>query len=658
MKRFIPFFIALFMAMVIPASSQEQGKPDWRKLHYLSEEEMNMSFRDMLFTETPPPTGEVRFPGEFEPMQAVMIRYPLGIPLSAVVELANDIQVITVVSSSYQSQAMSTYQNAGVNMDNCVFVNINTDSYWIRDYGPWYIFNDTDPAIVDFPYDRPRPNDNLVPVGFANYWNVPLYGMNLYQTGGNMMEDGRGVGASDDLVYDDNPGMTEEQVREKMRSYLGIDPYHITIDPMGDYIKHIDCFAKFLAPDKILITRVPQSDPRYNDYESVANYFATTNCSWGYPYKVYRVDVPGGNTVAPYTNSLIVNNKVLVPIGTNSTYNENALQVYREALPGYNIVGIPNNDYSIGWLNSDAMHCRSRGVMDFDMLYIDHRDVVFGEQEWQDSIAITSKIIAYSEQPLVSDSLLVYYSIDGGEYQTAKMSATGDNEYTAYIKGYSSLSEVDYYVFAKDESGRRYTQPVFGPLEPHHFTMEEVEPQGFACYPPILTFVDSMEASGYIVNYSYDLVPVLAFEEVGTNYLTIEPEIPLPYTLAAYETLNVFFSVNTLAKDGEQVETDVNIIGNDGVLGAWHVVIDEHVLSVEAVDVNNSIYPNPASVSFAVSRDAQSLVVYNLVGQKVCELFDVKRDDVVSVEGWHPGVYVVAMRMNDGSVKTEKLVVK
>ena len=164
-------------------------------------------------------------------------------------------------------------------------------------------------------------------------------------------------------------------------------------------------------------------------------------------------------------------------MGSKTEYNEAALQVYRDAMPGYEIIGIDNvdpYDWSWdGWLNTDALHCRTRGVMDFDMLYIDHREVLFGEQEWQDSLAIVSKVIAYSGADLKQDSLLVYYSIDGGEYQTAKMKATDkEDEYVAHIKGYEAGSEVKYYVYAADESGRNRQQPVFGKLDPHSFTIK------------------------------------------------------------------------------------------------------------------------------------------------------------------------------------------
>ena len=543
MKKVLSIF-TLLLLMAATMQAQEK-KPDWMRWHYLSEEEMHDKSRGMNFVETDPPTGEPRFVAEFEPMQGVMIRYPLGIPTSLVAQLSNNCMVYCIVSNSQQNSAQYDFQNAGVNMDNVTFVNAPSDSYWVRDYGPWYIFEDRNPAIVDNIYNRPRPNDDNMSQVFANFWQIPMYGMRLEHTGGNMMEDGRGHGVSDDLVFQENLqdyGIDEATVRQRMNDYLGINPYHVTIDPQGDYIAHVDCWGKYLAPDKILIAQLPESNPRYQYYEQVAEYFETTNCCWGYPYRVYRVFEPGGYTLAPYTNSLILNKTVYVPLGTNNTYNNDALAVYQEAMPGYEIVGVTNNGYT-GWENTDALHCRTRGVMDFHMLFVDHRDVLFGEQEWQDSIPVVSKFIAYSGANLKQDSLLVYYSIDGGAYQTAHMTATGNpDEYVGYIKGYQGESEIDYYVFGADESGHRYTQPVFADLDPHHFTMEAHEPptpQGELVITPDTLWFTQMgqERQFNIINETNEAVTII----------DVVPEAPsfnlwdntFPYTLQPGETLMV-----------------------------------------------------------------------------------------------------------------------
>ena len=604
---------------------------------------------------------------EFEPMQGVMIRYPLGIPTSLVVQLANNCHVYCIVSTGYQGQAESTFQGAGVNMNNVTFVNAASDSYWVRDYGPWYIFEDRTPAIVDNVYNRPRPNDDNMSGVFANFWNIPMYGMNLQHTGGNMMEDGRGHGVSDNLVLSENSN-NETNVRNKMRDYLGIDPYHITIDPQGDYIAHVDCWGKYLAPDKILIARVPQSNSHYADYESVAQYFETTNCCWGYPYRVYRVDEPGGSTLAPYTNSLILNKCVYVPLGSNSTYNQQALAVYQEAMPGYEIIGVTNNDWSISWENTDALHCRTRGVMDFHMLFVDHRDVLHGEQEWQDSIPVFSKFIAYSGESLITDSLLVYYSINGGEYQVAHMTATSnDDEYVGYITGYEGGASIDYYVFGADESGHRYTQPVFAELDPHHFTMGEQPLNDLGLFitdSPILELNEThpqVEASVTNGNYS-SLNSILitnvyeAENSLGTQYLVINPEHQLPYILNAGEEFHFTLNPNVQAGKGE-ITTFVFVASNNVTL-EFMVTIDENMLvSVSEISAETKLYPNPTSGNFTVEgANVANVEVYNLVGQKVYQ----EQGSVVNIDAsqWNKGIYLVNITHDNGAVETKKLVVR
>ena len=679
----ITTLVALMAVMTVQAQDR---KPDWARWHYLSEEEMNTPVRNVNFTETPPPTGEPRFVGEFEPMQGVMIRYPLGIPTSLVAQLSNNCHVYCITQQ--QSSAQSTFQSAGVNMDNVTFVNAPSDSYWVRDYGPWYIFEDRNPAIVDNRYNRPRPNDDNMSEVFANFWNIPLYGMNLQHTGGNMMEDGRGHGVSDELVFQENSN-NEANVREKMRNYLGIDPYHVTIDPQGDYIAHVDCWGKYLAPDKILIAQLPQSNAQYALYEQVAEYFATTNCCWGYPYQVYRVQEPGGYTLAPYTNSLILNKSVYVPLGDNATYNQQALAVYQEAMPGYEIVGVTNNDWSIGWENTDALHCRTRGVMDFNMLFVDHREVYHGEVEWQASYPVVSKFIAYSGMDLKQDSLLVYYSINGGEYQVAHMTATGnDDEYVGNITGFQGGDEIDYYVFGADESGHRYTQPVFAELDPHHFTVGEqpLTDMGLVTETPNIELTvenPSVEVSVTNANYaSQNPIVISDIVEIDNDYLEILPEFFLPFTLDAGDDFHFVLTPDVLIGKGT-AETRV-VVESDGGNVELFVSIDGELLSVTELSAETKHYPNPTTGSFTVEGpNVAKVEVYNLVGQKVFETengtpngealtdqrevtlgspteWEVKRktENYIDAANWNKGIYLVNIISQNGAVETRKLVVE
>ena len=666
MKKILLSFAVIALIFSIKVNAQEQKTPDWKRWHYLSEEEMHTPVRNENFVETDPPTGTPRFVAEFEPMQGVMIRYPLGIPTSLVVQLANNCHVYCIVSSSYQNSAQNSFQSAGVNMDNVTFVNAQSDSYWVRDYGPWYIFEDTHPAIVDNIYNRPRPNDDNMSGVFANFWNIPMYGMKLEHTGGNMMEDGRGHGVSDELVFQENLedyNINEATVRQRMRDYLGIDPYHVTIDPQGDYIAHVDCWGKYLAPDKILIARMPQSNPRYQYYEQVAQYFETTNCCWGYPYRVYRVDEPVtgiyDNTLAPYTNSLILNKTVYVPLGSNSTYNEQALQVYRDAMPGYEVVGVVNNGSGISWENTDALHCRTRGVMDFGMLFVDHRDVLYGEQEWQDEYPVVSKFIAYSGENLKQDSLLVYYSINNGEYQAAHMTATGNpDEYIGYISGYQGNDTIRYYVFGADESNRRYTQPVFAELDPHMFIVGDHTPTEPTISVTEITIEELAEPITFTITNNtanaFELSSV--YEGDDNQYLDMFTSELLPVTLEVGESIDVTVGVNIPLPSKSYIETSIVIVSN----------IDTQVIPVfmnetifDGVDENLAasfeVYPNPMNSTLYINGDVQNVTIFNAIGQQV---MSVDNANEINVTDLNEGVYFVRVSDKNGNSVVKKIVKK
>ena len=89
-------------------------------------------------------------------------------------------------------------------MSNIDFIYGDTDSIWVRDYGPWFIFEGTTQAIVDTEYNRPRPNDDLIPQVIGADWGLNVYGMTPETTGGNHMSDGLGMSMSTELVYNEN----------------------------------------------------------------------------------------------------------------------------------------------------------------------------------------------------------------------------------------------------------------------------------------------------------------------------------------------------------------------------------------------------------------------------------------------------------------------
>jgi hypothetical protein len=280
------------------------------------------------------------------------------------------------------------------------------------------------------------------------------------------MCDGYGNAASTDLVWYENPSLSHDSIDALVELYLGVDSYHVLPDPLGEYIEHIDCWGKFLDVDKVLIGEVPPGDPRYADFEYVADYFAQTASAWGNNYQVYRVYTPGDNLVTPYTNSLILNKKVLVPL-TGSSHDTAALQVYEQAMPGYQIEGIPYD----AWFNTDALHCRAKGIADTGMLYIKHFPLL-GYQEFNESWKVIATIHPLSGMGLIPDSVYISYSVNSASFQTVAMTNDSASWYSAEIPFQLPGAEIAYYINAGDSSGRVVEHPVIGQPDPHVFKID------------------------------------------------------------------------------------------------------------------------------------------------------------------------------------------
>lgn len=413
------------------------------------------------FSETPPPLLPPRSVAEFERMAAVMIRYPFGIPYSLIRDLADHHPLITIVSGSSQENSVrNLYSGQNVNLDNCSFLHAPTQSYWTRDYGPWFVQVDAEIAVVDFPYNRPRPGDDDIPIHLAAAWDLDLYGMDLIHAGGNWMSDGYGNAASSDLVLEENPGLDNEDVAQLVQDYLGVDTYHTIPDPNNTYIDHIDCWGKFLDVDKVLIREVSMSHAQYDEIEAVADYFAQAISGWNRPYEVVRVWTPNDE---PYTNSIIVNGHVYVPL-TGSSWDDEALETYVQALPGHEISGYT---YGNNWYSTDALHCRTKGMADPGLLHLHHiplPDTVQAGVELPVNVTIT----ACSGAALIADSLALRWRVNEGDWErTPLVSGMDPDEWSGLLPGLPAGSELEYVLQAADESGRFDQAPFMGAADPH-----------------------------------------------------------------------------------------------------------------------------------------------------------------------------------------------
>lgn len=495
------------------------------KYHALRWEELSerKNTRDLIVTAPPENPRSI---AEFEPNQGVIVAAPsswyggsvdFGIPYSLIAELSEDDTVYLICASNLQANVRTTLQNNGVNMNHLKFVNSSIDSYWCRDYSPWFIeYGDKQVGMIDYVYNRPRPNDDEITNIFGSYFDKSVFGMQVVHTGGNYMTDGLGVAASCsaslDVENQENYNYTQAQLDEIFEEYLGITNYMHLDDPLADYIAHIDCWGKFLDVDKVLITKVPASNSHYADYEAMADYWANQTSSYGNKYQVFRTYSPNGQ---PYSNSLILNNKVYLAFPNNdATNNANAKAVYEAAMPGYEVIGFTPNSNS--WESTDALHCRTHEVPRFDMLRIAHFPIL-DTVDYADEYTIDAKIYTFNGGGAIT-SAKIFFSIDSMEFISADMTNTAEDQYSFTFEGLQHGQTVAYYIKAETEFGQIQTHPFIGEPDPHVFVISEdenpVNTNGFTvgngyikCFPnpatEILYFISNNVDDG---NYKIEII--------------------------------------------------------------------------------------------------------------------------------------------------------
>jgi agmatine/peptidylarginine deiminase len=429
---------------------------------------------------TSPPNAAVRTMAEWEEIQALTITWT-GYPsvLREIVRHAKEeAEVIIICNDSMTvKNYLSTYN---ITSDNISFIEESYNTIWMRDYGQHSVYlNDVDSLLlVDWIYNRPRPADDVIPIWIANKIGLDLYATtqnptDLVNTGGNFMSDGLGTAFASELILDENDAgnpygvsvKSAAQIDTIMKNFMGIEPYiKMTVLPY-DGINHIDMHMKLLDEETILIGEYPQGIADGPQIETNINYIKNNYTSaFGTPYRFVKVQMPpdatnrypdqGGDYIT-YTNSVFVNKTILVPI-YNPINDAAALEIYRQNLPGYKVIGINCN--SIIQLGG-ALHCITKAVGVNDPLRIVHQPI-------RDTIAVTGnhQIDALIQHRSGISNANIYYTADTTQgYQTTPMTLASGDTWQGFIPTQSGGAEVFYYIEATANSGKTQNRPMPAP---------------------------------------------------------------------------------------------------------------------------------------------------------------------------------------------------
>jgi agmatine/peptidylarginine deiminase len=464
-----------------------------------------------------PPLPVWRSVAEWEEHDAVMIavRAPniIGVPFEFLACITNDRpgspgrEVHFMGPLGAQTNIINLMIAAGANMSRVVYLqnhSTHTSSIWTRDFGPLFsVLEDGSVFMADFIYQRTwnvTPNlfgregdQNVHTYATAKGWEHGVaFGRHAHagHEGGNHMTDGiaggvfkstsgvRGVGAGNDLVA----------ARVTLTNWFGVSQHWIYDCPISTPfvpnspwggIQHVDCYAKFLRPDIMFISSVPNHTSAavilagQNTDAMAANHKLKTS-SYGTLMKVERAIAP---SMQPYANTWIMNNRVYVPIGPwNSPgtifphppvdwqqVDANMIQMLANNMPGYIIIGVPNAT-ALPWRNEDALHCRVKEIARRDVVHVVHTPV--RRNAGDTAPVVINAIIRSAPQAaaLAPNTIRVHYRLNFNEWTSVQMTLTNaaTHTYSATISGISSNSQLFYYIRAEDTTGRFTMSPFIG----------------------------------------------------------------------------------------------------------------------------------------------------------------------------------------------------
>lgn len=496
--RFAVVFAALGLLLV--KSGMGQIWP-----HHLSAEERDYVERQGFTPhpvargiETPPPFNNLRTSAEWEEIEALTITWT-GYPCilkQIVAGAVGECQVIIFAETTSEVTNALTGSSCGgpVPLDNVLVVETDYNSIWIRDYGAHTVYGNynDDRVLVDWLYNRPRPDDDVIPDVLAETLDIPLYSTtaaptDLMNTGGNWMTDGFGTAFASELILDENmggstwwtdyPDHSEAEIDDIVAAFHGIDTYIKMPTLPFDGIHHIDMHMKLLDEERILLAEYPSGVADGPQIEANIEYVLSNfTTRWGTPFEVIRIPSPpelgwgggypdDGGWYQTYTNSVFVNNTILLPTYYEE-YDTTAIRIYEEALPGFNIVGIDCDGNEPIIAASGAIHCITNSVGVADPLIISHLPL-------NDTYDTTNDYIVNAEISHRSGiaTASCVHTTDGLNWSSVSMVDLGDGTFEAAIPAAPAGTVYHYYIDATAESGKNAYRPYPGPDGPWTFTV-------------------------------------------------------------------------------------------------------------------------------------------------------------------------------------------
>ncbi|GAA2751282.1 agmatine deiminase family protein [Kitasatospora cinereorecta] len=261
-------------------------------------------------------------------------------------------------------------------------VEIANDDLWIRDFGPTFLTGPGTVAGLDTnfngwgktgtPYYQPFGNDAAAAAVLLGQSGVDRIRAPFTGEGGSLETDGQGTllaSVSSLVNANRNPGMSQDQVEQALKSSLGLDKVIWVPGLAGQDITdcHIDCLARFIAPGKVMLDKPgPGTSAQWVAvYEETKRILQSATDAQGRPLTVTELPGPdrrlirgtGKDFLSSYTNYYTANGAVFMPQFGDSYADATAYAVLQAAYPQRDIVQVNIDNIASG---GGGIHCSTQ----------------------------------------------------------------------------------------------------------------------------------------------------------------------------------------------------------------------------------------------------------------------------------------------------------
>lgn len=246
------------------------------------------------------------------------------------------------------------------NKNNLIFVKINSDDTWSRDFGGITVDDNGKKVILDFKYNAWGKKfayklDNQITMQMKLKGLLKGYyhkSISFVLEGGAIESNGDGIILTTKqclMEKNRNPTLSQNSIEKRLLEYFGaskilwLNSGYLEGD---DTDSHIDTLARFVAKDTIVYQSCDDiEDVHYKALKEMENELSLFKQLDGTSFKLialpwieakYDCD---DRLPATYANFLIINGAVLVPTYDDKN-DEKALNIFRQIFPNRDILGI------------------------------------------------------------------------------------------------------------------------------------------------------------------------------------------------------------------------------------------------------------------------------------------------------------------------------